>query len=415
MNFKSMKYGMFIHYIAGAAYRPDGTVPSSVDEQVNGFDAVGFANDLVSFGVEYIIFTAWHFNMVCLYPSKKMNAWIPGHCVQRDLIGEMITAVRAKGIRVLLYTHPRDGHDFNEADAIATGWGHDRAAFKPNPNPSSFDFKKWNDFINDIYEEFVQKYGAVIDGIYLDEGSEAGDSEWVVDYPRLRDTIKNLNPDLIMIQNYYGNIYTCDIGDKEYCHYDEFASVDGDTWPCFAMPVAPVFSSSWSAIKAAGTNQVAYSAESMFRYSVLQAASNTDGGGVEWATGPYVGGGWETGVKETLLAIQNYMVPVEKSIKQTFPSTSYVTAPGTAIQSLQWGVATKSMDDKYEYLHVLKAPLCKVLTLPTPADGKIFGVASLLTNGHPLALTQTGEKVTLELQDCDTWDSIDTVIQLNVL
>jgi hypothetical protein len=37
-------------------------------------------------------------------------------------------------------------------------------------------------------------------GIFSDEGSAVGDSWKVVDYPRLRQTVKSLQPDLMMEQ-----------------------------------------------------------------------------------------------------------------------------------------------------------------------------------------------------------------------
>ncbi len=413
-NFKNMKYGMFIHYTASAARKPDGSIITDANESAECFNVESFANDLASFGVEYIIFTIWHYNMVCFYPSKLMEKWLQGHTVERDLAREIISALKSKGIGTIFYTHPRDGHDFSEADSIATGWGSDRKEYKPHPNPSTFDFVKWNDFLNDIYGELVDRYGSDLLGIYLDEGSEQGDSEWVVDYPRLRDTIKSRNPKLYILQNYFGNIYTCDMGDKEYCHSEEFAFNIDENWPCHAMPVAPVFTKHWSAYKRQDYNSVYFSPESMFRYTVLQAGANTDGGGVQWATGPFAGGGWDTGVVETMQALNNYIFPISMSIKQTYPSTSYITSPDSTIVCLQWGVATKSIDEKYEYIHVLNKPFSDTLILPAPADGKLFATAILLSNGNEVELVQTENSVSLKLLGNDKWDSYDTAIQLNV-
>src|ERR1017187_9356378 len=120
-NFQKMKYGLFVHYVwGGTAYtatvNSDGSTPAGLDDLANRFDAAQFANDLASMKVEYVIFTAWHANMNCLWPSPKMNRWLPGHASRCDLLRDMITAVRAKGIRVLLYTHPSDGHDLTAAE-----------------------------------------------------------------------------------------------------------------------------------------------------------------------------------------------------------------------------------------------------------------------------------------------------------
>lgn len=40
-----------------------------------------------------------------------MDRWVPGHTAKRDVIATMIKACKARNIKVLLYTHPRDSHD----------------------------------------------------------------------------------------------------------------------------------------------------------------------------------------------------------------------------------------------------------------------------------------------------------------
>jgi hypothetical protein len=410
-NFRTMKYGMFVHYVAKATCRPDGSIPATADETADGFDAEGFANDLATFGVEYVLFTAWHYNAHCLYPSAANDTYMSGHSVRRDMIGDMIRAVKAKGIAVLLYTHPRDGHDFSEADAIATGWGAGGKCFHGEPNPATFNQAKWNDFINGVYAEVVDRYGQDILGVYLDESCR-GNSDRILDYNRLRRTIKSRNPDLFMLTNYYGNLYCCDMGDKEYAHWDEFASSDGRVWPSNSMPIAAVIANSWLANTARGKNVVTYSAEDMFRYTVLQAGSCIDGGGVQWAAGPYVGGGWETGVAETMTALGKLIAPIAPSIKNTLPSLCYRTHAGSTIDNLTWGVATRSADADKEYLHVLKAPEGRTLHLPPTHFGKRYRTSRLLANGHAVDLVQSDAGLSVNLRDGDVWDPLDTVIEL---
>ena len=71
---------------------------------------------------QYVQFTAWHANMNALYPSKVLQRRLPGHCSRRDVIADLIRAVRAKNIRLILYIHPSDGHDFSRADQDRVGW-----------------------------------------------------------------------------------------------------------------------------------------------------------------------------------------------------------------------------------------------------------------------------------------------------
>ena len=430
-DYRSMKYGFFVHYVWGgeaysATVNKDGSKPAGIDDLADRFDAEGFAKDLSSMGVEYVLFTAWHANMNLLYPSKVMDKWLPGHTSKRDLIGDMIKACKAKGIHVLLYTHPRDGHDFMAGDQAKTGWAESGS---PNPDWAKFDKQKWNDFINDVYGDLVDRYGNDILGLYLDEGSGAADSYKVVDYPRLRKTITAKHPHLVMMQNDYGNLYTADLGNQEVFYNHSFGAADGDQWASYKIPISIVAGSIfWAAFpegkdapaqtsaKVGFNKWVHYTPESMFRYTVLQAGSNTDGGGVIWAAGPYPGGGWETGVLDRMQKTGKLIQPVERSIKNTYPSTSYLTAPGTKIADLTWGVATRSIDDKFEYLHVLKAPAdgSKILKLPPPADGKKFSRAVLLESKKAVALKQDASGLSLALPPGVSWHPLDTVIALAV-
>ena len=401
-DFEKMKYGLFVHYVwGGTAYaatvNPDGTVPAGLDDLANRFDATRFADDLASMKVEYVIFTAWHANMNCLWPSAKMQRWLPGHASQRDVLRDMIAAVRGKGIRVVLYTHPSDGHDLTPAEQAATGWG------------PTFNRAKWNDFINDIYGDLISRYGKDIEGVYIDE--HGGQNASYVDYARLRETIKAHNVNLLMLQNDYGNIYDCDLGEQEVV---AFKSTDGNTWPASGIPCGPLISCNWWASKTRGLFSPRYSPECIFRYTVLKAGISASAGGTTWAAGCYPGGGWETGILETMRQVASYLQPIARSVTNTYPSISYPTAVGTTIEGLKWGVATMSTDGRYEYIHVLNAPNGRTLRLPAPADGKEFDAARLLANNDNVGLMQFRSGVTLTLRGGDSWDQLDTVIELTV-
>jgi hypothetical protein len=74
------------------------------------------------------------------------------------------------------------------------------------------------------------------------------------------------------------------------------------------------------------------------------------------------------------------------------------------------------VDDKFEYLHVLKAPAggANTLKLPPPADGKKFSKAVLLAEKKPIALKQDESGLSLSLPTGSSWDRINTVIALQV-
>lgn len=421
-NFRRMKYGFFAHYVwGGSAYgvtrNRDGSLPISLDDLANRFDAAGFADDLESMGVEYVIFTAWHANMNCLWPSAKMNQWLSGHSSQRDLLGEMLAAVKAKGISVLFYTHPRDGHDLDPTDQLATGWNGTIDDGNNNPDWNVFDRTKWNNFINDIYGELIDRYGSQIDGLFIDEGTPLGDSWRVVDYPRLRQTIKSRQPDLILVQNFYGSIYSCDVGATEAYYWDPWIpGSNPDSWPATGRPMSMVMGGNWFSTLPEGTPATRYGAAEMFRLTVLRAGINTaEGGGINWAAGPYPGGGWEEGVLSQMQQLGAWIAPIRRSISNTYPSQSWITPPGATIDSLAAGmVATRSADDSAEFIHVLRAPAGNSLTVPPPVDGRGYLSATLLKSGHAVELVRQNDgSLTFTLQGADAWDPLDTVIELS--
>ena len=410
----SQKYGIFVHYVPGLTTDKNGVVISDINLLASQFDAQGFANDLASFGVQYVKFTAWHAGMYPLYPSAKMTAWRgAGTSASIDLIGQMIDAVRAKGIAVMLYTHPRDGHDMSPADQIATSWG-TGAGTNPEPDPATFNFSMWNNFINDIYGELLDLYGSRISGIYLDEGSPTATSYNVIDFPRLRLLIKSKAPSIVIAQNNYGRVYTSDTPDREYFKWDSFASNDGSTWVSDKyQAVSTSVTSHWFTSVPSTTITTNWSASDIFRYIVLQSGTNVTGGGVAWAAGVYPGGGWENGFASTMSSVNALLTPVRSSIIDTYPSPSWPTVDHSTVGGLPWGVATRSTDNMTTYLHVLKAPSAATLSIPAPADGRTFSDARLLASGTKVTLSQTSSGVSVTLPSGTTWSATDTVIALS--
>lgn len=178
ISFLNKKYGLFVHYAYGGEAYPvtlnaDLSVPNSIDELADNFNVAALAKDAAAFGVEYVIFTAWHANMNVLYPSKRMSKWRTGiHASKRDVIRDLLDELNKKGIKLILYTHPVDGHDFSAADQIATG-----------QNDPAGSYKTWNAFINDMYDELCSRYGDSLAGYWFDGGFPE-----MLDQKRLKNT-----------------------------------------------------------------------------------------------------------------------------------------------------------------------------------------------------------------------------------
>jgi len=406
------KYGLYVtiayeghnvnpptdRYVDGCGIYPDGSMPSSADELADAFDVQQFAKDCEEMGVEYVTFTAYHAHLYVLYPSKVVESKLPGHTSKRDVIRELIDALHSKGIKLQLYIHATVGDTMTDEERDALGW-HD----------STGNYKQWNDFFNEFFDEMGARYGTDIDSYYID---------MIFDYPfldmidrqRLRQTLLAHNPNVVITGN--GDATeTTDYSSREDCRvYVE------DAGQRFSYPVQTVVCLSkdwWTTVPDSGPNAARYSPEHLFKYLVLTAGTNTCGGGLAIGASPYVTRGFEPGIKETLVALGNIIKPISESIKNTYASSSYVTPAGATIPALPNGItATKSVCGRYEYIHVLVPPAGNTIHLPPPLDGKQFVSAVMLRTGHQAELRQDSQGVHITVPD--EWDPLDTVIKLTV-
>lgn len=418
-QYRQSKHGIFVHLVPGLTVSSHGEVCTDIDALADNFDIDQFVRTVSSFCPDYIAFTAWHFRCKPLYASKVNAKWRSGKSsARRDLVGDLLRAMKRVNIPVILYTHPRDGHDFDKRDMISTGWGASGAQTSTDPNPATFSFDRWNAYIAEMYRELMHRYGSELMGVYVDEGSGRGDSYRVVDYAMLRAIIKGPhNGNMpVMIHNYAGNTYTADVGNKEYCHSEEFADISGETWPAHgSLGVSAVVGSLWYATEATNAWSASFSPESLYRYTVIQASLNYGGGGVAWSAGPYSSGGsWETGVESLLTRAGQLLRRRHEAIRGTVPSLAYPTTEGAAFRDLEWGVACESANRREIFLHVLKPPSGRLLRIGKPKNGVSFLTATELLTGSELAFRTEGQSVDFELPVGQNWDQLDTVIKINI-
>lgn len=377
-----LKYGIFSHYVwngygmTAGTPNADGSLAKSIDELADSFDVSNYVNQLVEAGVQYVVFTAWHSGTCPLFPSAAMEKWAPGRpdSPKRDLLGDLLDECRKRGVRPFFYCHP----------------------FQPVAEPH-------NDWINDLFAELVDRYGDRLDGLWLDENFQDCSQDKVVDYRRLVRTIKERNPDLVLTHNNGGfQSYGVDQGVQEV------------QWEFHEGRIASIYQI---------FHQTAKSPEDMLITTVIQAAANTMGGGIQWSIDAHGPGGNSKGgldakARPILDGFVKLLAPIAESVKDTRPSSSYpppFRGVVVRLSDLGWGVATRSHDDRREFLHVLKPPAGVTLSLPPPADGKVFANARLLDGGRAVAMHQTNRGITLTLPDGVTWRKPDTVIVLDVI
>jgi hypothetical protein len=433
-NWETMKYGLFVHFVYGGEYGgmtplgKTGGFPANIDEFAENFDVQKFANDVQAMGFEYVIFTAWHANMGVLYPSKVMADYgfdqNDHFTSQRDLLGEIIDSLAVRDIKFSIYTHIFVGHDFHPQgsgyymydnrngiktqDMINSGYVD---AVEGNP-------QKWNDFINAVFDEMSTRYGEKVCAYWFD-GTWVPNS-WV-DKQRMMQTIEKTNKICAFVANgtpSHGLPYSSkEVGSpagNDYGFNSDYPPVynnDVKTWPTYTRNIALIQGGNWWA---STSGKPKFSAETIYRFTVLEAGTNT-GGGVSWAFSPFVNGDWEGDMLSVMTKAYSYLKPVEEAIKNTNPSTSFVTKEGTKISTLSNGyVATRSADGGYEYLHVLNSRKENFLKLPPASDSRVYDSAYLVKNNKPLGLKLDERGYLLTLPDGEKWDTLNTVIRLRL-
>ncbi len=377
-----LKYGIFSHYVwngygmTAGLPNADGSRARTIDELADNFDVDDYVRQLAEAGAQYVVFTAWHSGTCPLYPSAAMDKWAPGRpdSPRRDLLGDLLDACKRRGMRAFFYCHP----------------------YQPVANPH-------NDWINDLFAELIDRYGERLDGLWLDENFQDCTQDKVVDYPRLLRTIKDRNPELVLTHNNGGyQTYGTDEGVQE-VQWEHHLGRMTSSYQIF--------------------DNTARSPEDMLVTTVIQAAANTLGGGIQWSIDAHGYGGSKRGgldakARPILDPFARLLAPIAESVKETRPSTSFpppFRGANVTLAGLTWGVATRSADDRREYLHVLKPPRGRTLVLPPPADGKVFGEARLLEGGTRLGMRQTNRGIAITLPDGLDWRRPDTVIALDVI
>jgi hypothetical protein len=406
--FRAMHYGIFVHNVYRATQAPAGKSYQTLDEFCALFDAKAFADQMESAGVEYVIFTAWHRAMYQLGPNPALERWLPGHTSRTDVIGAVADALNAKGIRLILYAHPNDAHDLTAAEQSQAGFIKAPKGEKGPPIP------RFNDFLNEVYGDLAARYRdrPNVLGFWWDNWWANGSR---LDMPRLRLTVRQFMPKAITMSQ-WKTIPEVDFISLETYYRANEDSID--QWPivagnhCFPLLVDTGSQGWWtSSMKA----RCAVSPENLFRFVVWNAGANGPGG-VGFAMSPLADGRtWSADNQPiaTMARLGALIRPIRPTLTNVLTSRNWVVRNRVTAKDAPAFAATRSLDGRVEYVHVLRPPAGRTLTLPKPLDR--FDSASLYRNGRPVRLAHVSDGLELTLGEGDVWDSLDTVITLSVV
>merc|ERR1712096_125156 len=104
---RESKYGLQFHWTSES--QPRYGKQKVYADAVRDFDVQSFAQMVNQTGAGYIILTTSHAEHYFPAPIKSIDAIMPGRTSDRDLVQDLIGALEACGIRLMLYYHV--GHD----------------------------------------------------------------------------------------------------------------------------------------------------------------------------------------------------------------------------------------------------------------------------------------------------------------
>ncbi len=431
-NLANAKLGLFVHYVFGLTQAAPGRPPlKNVNEFANDLNVKGIADMASAMGAQYVIFTAYHWRMTMLFPCPFWRSAFPNHDSSRDVIKALAKALTLRGIKLVLYIHPDDRHDFSRArldKLIKLGWSSRRTLKKcllhSYPQFEPYD-RKWNRFFYRLLGYMGRLFGNQIAGYWIDDGDAAANGV------KVRNIICHYTPHAAIWANGFKKSAPATlIGGENWSLFDH--NPKPHLYNTTAAQTAVVIAGSWwasggakyapgSMAQGSGAGAVAlrhsgrlqFTPAEMYRYLVCTIGTKGQhNGGVVYATSPFSDNHWEAGVPAGLAALGKLIKARAQSIYNTVPSRAYVSGDAAA-QKPKWGVAVDSMDGKTVYLHILIPPKGRSLQIGKPADHVTFSGAHLL-NGRSLRIDNNRRGYTLILPPETKWNPVDTVIALTV-
>ena len=196
--------------------RLDGAKPAFSDA-VDGFDVAGYADAIAQAGAKHCIFTLAHAQQYLPCPLAELDRILPGRTARRDLIGELIAALDARGIRfIAYYNHSCNGHD-DPPWMDACGYSRGKAG----------DLDLFQERICSIVGALSRRYGKGISGWWLDSAGSVDQTgpgtvscdmgDWRWSWPAYIGAARSGNPDAVVAVNagIYKNYEFTDLAD--YC------------------------------------------------------------------------------------------------------------------------------------------------------------------------------------------------------
>ena len=156
------------------------------------WDAPAMARRFKKAGAEYVVFTSRHHAGYSMFHTQYSKFSIEHSPYRRDLVRELVEAVRAEGLRVGLYYSLSDWHHPDYPAFTQRDMPYAHAAYR-RPAPEAW--ARYLDYLRGQITELLSNYGP-IDLLWFDGEWERTPAEWHAD--ELRALVASIQPKTIV-------------------------------------------------------------------------------------------------------------------------------------------------------------------------------------------------------------------------
>ncbi|NQX66344.1 alpha-L-fucosidase [Paenibacillus alba] len=401
--YTSAKVGLMIHWgmTTGqtndeiAAYYNIADFEAAVS--AGGWSADKWVDEAVRIHAKYITLCSFHSVMGYIKPWKSS---IPGTMgTQRDYLGELIPAARAKGIKVVVYITP----DPKWHDRFGHEWM-DNTSYRNYKNDQSIDLttkQGWAQYSYDIVDELLTNYPD-IDGLWFDGWNQYWDGLGLLNHIRAK------NDNVVTIGNGRARslqIFDADSLENRAVTYNPSYNIPSgfQQEPYRATAANFKIGGGWWFH---GDENVLVDIPQTIKYMAVAAGANFN---VDVGEGPKIGGDMPASLIKVNNQINAFLNWAGESIFGTVGGGYHKGGFQPGNWNLgSFGATTLVPGSNTHYIHVLTPPTSGN-QLVLPDGGYTVSQAVFLQTGQPLTFSQSGGYVTITVP---SWASPDTIIKL---
>ncbi len=207
--FHDARWGVMTHYLGAPPSTAGGAelTAEQWNRQVDAFDVPGLANQVASTGAKYLLFTLGQNSGHYCAPNPTYDKLVgiqPSKCSRRDLIADLAEALKARGVRLMVYL-PSGAPAADHVARRKLGWlwgaeGGWQLPGEPVGGRLAEFQRKWEAVIRD----WSQRWGRDVSGWWID-GCYFADTMYRFDDPpnfaSFAAALKAGNPDAIVAFN----------------------------------------------------------------------------------------------------------------------------------------------------------------------------------------------------------------------